>query len=108
VPCHLSDLVPHLREKNFKPIVLDGIFDQRQKELCLPERTLVTDKPEDLEIDDVSVLEFSVIDISKVEADDAAMAEMISRAWTQFRLRTEGWFVLRLRQDGKHQIEFPE
>jgi hypothetical protein len=36
------------------------------------------------------------------------MADMISRAWTKFRLKTEGWLVLLLRQDGKHQLEFPE
>jgi hypothetical protein len=36
------------------------------------------------------------------------MADMISGAWTKFRLKTEGWFLLRLRQNGKHQIEFPE
>jgi hypothetical protein len=33
---------------------------------------------------------------------------MISRAWTIFRLKTEGWFILRLHPDGEHQIEFPE
>jgi len=38
----------------------------------------------------------------------ARFADMISGAWTKFRLKTEGWFVLRLRQDGQHQIEFPE
>jgi hypothetical protein len=36
------------------------------------------------------------------------MADMISRAWTKFRHKTEGCFVLRLRQNGKHEIEFPE
>jgi hypothetical protein len=36
------------------------------------------------------------------------MADMISRAWTKVQLKSEGWFVLRLRQNGKHQIEFPE
>ena len=109
VPSHLSDLAPHLRQKNFHPIVLPvGVLDQQQKELWLPGRTLITDKPEELALDDVPVLEFSLIDISKVKADEAAMADVISRAWTKFRLKTEGWFVLRLRQDGKHQIEFPE
>ena len=54
------------------------------------------------------VLEFSLIDISKVVADEAALADMISRAWTKLRLKTEGWFVLRMQPDGKHQIEFPE
>ena len=109
VPSHLSDLAPHLRQKNFHPIVLSvGVLDQQQKELWLPGRTLVTDKPEELAFDDVPVLEFSLIDITKVKADEAAMADLISRAWRKFRLKTEGWFVLRLRQDGKHQIEFPE
>ena len=68
---------------------------------------LVTDKPEEVAFDDVPVLEFSLIDITEVKADEAAIADMISRAWTKCRLKTEGWFVLRLRQDGKHQIEFP-
>jgi hypothetical protein len=48
------------------------------------------------------------IDITKVKAGEGAMAEMISRAWTTFRLKSEGWFVLRIQPDGKHQIEFPE
>ena len=109
VPSYLSDLAPHLRQKNFHPIVLPvGVLDQQRKEWWLPERTLVTDKPEELAFDDVPVLESSLIDISKVKADEAAIADMISRAWTKFRLKTEGWFVLRLRQDGQHQIEFPE
>jgi hypothetical protein len=76
--------------------------------LLLPHRTLVTDRPEELAIDDVPVLEFSLIDITLVKAGEAAMADMISRAWTKFQLKSEGWFVLRLRQNGKHQIEFPE
>jgi hypothetical protein len=108
VPSHLSALAPHLREKHFHPILLDGVLDQRQKELWLPGRTFVTDKPEELAIDDIPVQECSLIDISEVKVDHAAMAELISRAWTKFRLLTEGWFVLRLRRDGKHHIEFPE
>ena len=55
------------------------------------------------------MLEFSVMDISEVKtADSVALADMISRAWTKHSLRTESGFVLALRQDGKHQIEFPE
>jgi hypothetical protein len=109
VPTHLSNLAPHLRQRNFHPIVLPvAVLNQQQKELWLLGRTLVTDKPEELAFDDVPVLECSVIDITKVKADEAAIADVISRAWTKFRLKTEGWFVLRLRQDGKHQIEFPE
>ena len=108
VPSHLTELAPHLRGKNFHPIVLPaGLLDQQQKEWWLPGRTLVTDQPDELYYD-VPVLEFSLIDISKVMADEAALADMISRAWTKFRLKTEGWFVLRLQPDGKHQIEFPE
>jgi hypothetical protein len=76
--------------------------------LWLSGRTLVTDKPDELAIDDVPVLEFSLIDASKVKADEGAIADMISGAWTTFRLKSEGWFVLRLRPNGKHQIEFPE
>jgi hypothetical protein len=76
--------------------------------LRLPGRTLVTDKPEELDDDDVPVLEFSLIEIAQFKADQAALAGMISSAWARPRLKTEGCFVLRLRQDGKHQIEFPE
>jgi hypothetical protein len=109
VPRHLSDLAPHLRQKNFHPIVLPaGVLDQELKGLWLSGRTLVTDRPEELAIDDVPVLEFSLIDITLVKADEGAMADMISSAWTKFRLKTEGWFLLRLRQSGKHRIEFPE
>jgi hypothetical protein len=109
VPSHLSDLASHLRQKNFYPIALPaGVLDQQLKGLWLSGRTLVTDKPEEFDADDVPVLEFSLIDITLVKADEAAMADMISRAWTTFRLKSEGWFVLRLRQNGKHQIEFPE
>ncbi|MGO9268888.1 MAG: hypothetical protein ACLQOO_01270 [Terriglobia bacterium] len=49
-----------------------------------------------------------MIDITQVKADEAALAGMISLAWAKLRLKTEGCFVLRLRQDGKHQLEFPE
>jgi hypothetical protein len=43
-----------------------------------------------------------------VTSDDATLADVISRAWTRYRLRSEGWFILRLRQDGDHKIQFPE
>ena len=109
VPNHLYDLAPHLRGKNFYPIVLPTcVLDQELKGLWLSGRTLITDRPEELAIDDVPVLEFSLIDITRVKADEAAMADMISRAWTTFRLKSEGWFVLRIQPDGKHQIEFPK
>jgi hypothetical protein len=109
VPRHLSDLAPHLRRKNFYLIVLPAdVLDQELNGLWLSGRTLVTDRPDELAIDDIPVLEFSLIDITLVKADKGAMADMISRAWATFRLKSEGWFVLRLRQNGKHQIEFPE
>ena len=108
VPSHLSGLAPHLRGKNFYPIVLSSTpLDDDHKVWSLAGRTLVTDQPDELYYD-VPVLEFSLIDISKVKADEAELASMISRAWTKFRLKTEGWFVLRMQPDGKHQIEFPE
>jgi len=109
VPSHLSGLAPHLRQKKFHPIVLPSVpLDKQQKESWLAGRTLVTDRLEELDCDDVPVLEFSLIDASKVKADDAALADMISRAWTKMGLKTEGWFILRLRKDGRHIIEFPE
>jgi hypothetical protein len=74
----------------------------------LSARTFVTDQPDDLKYD-VPVLEFSVIDISDVKGEElTAIADIISRAWTKLRLKTEGWFVLTLQQDGEHKIEFPE
>ena len=83
VPSHLSDLAPYLRRKNFHPIILPaGPLDQQKKEWWLPERTLVTDRPEQLNDDDIAVLEFSVIDISNVKAKQAPLADMISLAWT--------------------------
>src|ERR1700688_3175507 len=70
VPGHLSDLAPHLRRKNFYPIVLPaGVLDQELKELLLPHRTLITNKPEEFDADDVPVLEFSLIDITLVKAE---------------------------------------
>jgi hypothetical protein len=109
VPSHLYDLAPHLRKKNFYPIVLPaGLLDQQQKDLLLPGRKLISDKPEELTLDYVPVLGFSLIDITLVKANEGAMADMISSAWTKFRLKTERWFVLRLRQNGKHQVGFPE
>jgi hypothetical protein len=108
VPDHRSGLAPHLRRKNFYPIVLHSSLNQQTKDTMLPGRTLVTDRPEELADDDVPVLEFSIIDISKVKADEMALADMISRAWTKFHLTTEGCFVLRMRSDGQHQIDFPE
>jgi hypothetical protein len=43
-----------------------------------------------------------------IKADDAALADVIGRAWTKMGLKTEGWFILRLRKNGRHTIEFPE
>ena len=48
------------------------------------------------------------IDATGVTSDDATLADVISQAWTRLRLKSEGWFILRLRQDGDHEIQFPE
>jgi hypothetical protein len=78
VPSHLSDLAAHLRRKNSYPIVLPAdVLDQELKGLWLSGRTLVTDRPDELAIDDVPVLEFSLFDASKVKADEGAIADMI-------------------------------
>jgi hypothetical protein len=82
-------------------------MDAESKALVLSQRTLIAKTPQEFE-DDVPVLEYSLIDASDVTSDDATLADFISRAWTRFRLKSEGWFVLRLRQDGEHRIEFPE
>jgi hypothetical protein len=84
-----------------------GVLDAERKALLLPHRTLVTRIPQEFE-DDVPVLEYSLIDATGVTSDDATLADMISHAWTKFRLKSEGWFILRLLQDGDHEIQFPE
>jgi hypothetical protein len=104
----LASLGPHLRRKNFYVINLPaGVLDAERKAMFLSHRTLITKTPGDSKYD-VPVLEYSVIDASDVTLDDDALAEIISRAWTRFRLKSEGWFILCLRQDGDHEIEFPE
>jgi hypothetical protein len=82
-------------------------MDPERKELALSQRTLITKTSQEFE-DDVPVLEYSVIDASGVTSDDATLANIISLAWTRFRLKSEGCFILRLRQDSDHQIKFPE
>ena len=104
----LASLEPFLRRKNYHIINLPaGTMDAERKAVFLSHRTLITKVPEEFKYD-VPVLEYSVIDASDVTAGDAALANVISLAWTRFRLKTEGWFILRLRRDGKHTIEFPE
>jgi hypothetical protein len=78
-----------------------------RKALFLTDRTLITKLPQEYEFE-VPVLELSIIDATGVTLDDATLADFISCAWTRFRLKSEGWFILRLRQDGDHAIEFPE
>jgi hypothetical protein len=105
---NLASLEPHLRRKNFQIINLPaGAMDAERKAMVLTDRTLITTTPQDFEYE-VPVLEFSIIDPSGATVDDASLAGIISRAWTRFRLRSEGWFILRLRQDGDHEIQFPE
>jgi hypothetical protein len=104
----LVSLEPHLEKKNFHIINLpEGEMDPERKELVLSQRTLITKTPQGSE-DDVPVLEYSLIDASDLTSDDATLADFISRAWTRFRLKSEGWFVLRLRREGNHKIQFPE
>ena len=104
----LSSLEPHLRKKNFHIINMPaGAMDAERRALFLTDRTLITKLPQDYEYE-VPVLEFSIIDATGVTVDDATLADFISRAWTRFRLKSEGYFILRLRQDGDHKIEFPE
>ena len=104
----LASLEPDLRRKNFHVINLPaGAMDAERKTMVLTNRTLITTRSQDFEYE-VPVLEYSVIDASEVTVDDAALANIISLAWTRFRLRSEGWFILRLRQDGDHEIDFPE
>ena len=103
-----GSLEPHLRSKNFHVVTLPaGVLDAETKALFLCHRTLVTKTPEAFQYD-VPVLEYSLIDVSEVTPDDATLASIISLAWTRFQLKSEGWFILRLRQDGDHKIEFPE
>jgi hypothetical protein len=105
---NLPSLGPHLKKKNFHVINLPaGVMDAERTALVLSQRTLITKTPQAFE-DDVPVLEYSLIDASGVTSDDATLAEVISLAWTTFRLKSEGWFILRLRRDGDHTIEFPE
>ena len=105
---NLSSLGPHLTNKNFRVVKLPvGPMDADSKSLFLSHRTLLTKAPRGFE-DDVPVLEYSLIDASGVTADDETLASIISRVWTSFRLKSAGWFLLRLRHDGDHKIEFPE
>ena len=104
----LASLESHLRRKNFHIANLPaGVMDAERKAVFLSHRTLVTQTPEDFKYD-VPVLEYSLIDVTSVTVDDESLDDIISRAWTRFRLKSEGWFILRLRQDGGHKIEFPE
>ena len=104
----LASLEPFLRRKNFHIIHLPaGVIDVERKALVLADRTLVTKTPQEFE-DDVPVLEYSVIDVSDMTVEDTTLAHVISLAWTRFRLRSEGWLILRLREDGDHEIQFPE
>ena len=82
-------------------------MDAECKAEFLTHRTLITKTPQEFEYD-VPVLEFSLIDATGVTVVDATLADFISCAWTRFRLKSEGYFILRLRQDGDHEIEFPE
>jgi hypothetical protein len=105
---NLASLEPHLKKKNFQIINLPAdVMDAERKALFLTGRTLITKLPQDFKYE-VPVLEFSIIDATGVNVDDATLADFISRAWTRFRLKSEGYFILRLRQDGDHEIEFPE
>jgi hypothetical protein len=105
---NLASLGPHLIGKKFRVINLPtSVMDAERKALFLTDRTLITKLPQDYEYE-VPVLEFSIIDATGVTVDDATLADFISRAWTRFRLKSEGYFILRLRQDGDHEIEFPE
>jgi hypothetical protein len=104
----LASLEFHLRRKNYHIINLPaGVMDAEHKAVFLSHRTLITKTPEEFKYD-VPILEYSVIDASDVTVDEAALADIISRTWTRNRLRSEGWFILHLRQDDHHKIEFPE
>jgi hypothetical protein len=105
---NLASLGPHLISKKFRVINLPTIvMDAERKALFLTDRTLITKLPQDYEYE-VPVLEFSIIDATGATVDDATLADFISRAWTKFRLKSEGYFILRLRQDGDHEIGCPE
>lgn len=104
----VASLAPHLKSKNFHVITLPvGPLDTETKTLFLCHRTLITKTPQESQYD-VPVLEYSLIDVTGVTVDDESLGDIISRAWTRFRLKSEGWFILRLRPDGDHKIEFPE
>jgi hypothetical protein len=105
---NLASLGPHLISKKFWVINLPtSVMDAERKALFLTDRTFITKSPQDYEYE-VPVLEFSIIDATGVTVDDATLADFISRAWTRFGLKSEGWFILRLRQNGEHTIDFPE
>jgi hypothetical protein len=104
----LAALEPELRRKNFQVITLPmGPVDTDRKAMILTHRTLITTRLQDYEYE-VPVLEFSIIDATGITIDNATLADFISRAWARFRLKSEGYFILRLRQDGDHEIQFPK
>jgi hypothetical protein len=105
---NLASLETHLQRKKFHIVKLPpGVMDAERRAQFLSHRTLITKTMGEFKYD-VPVLEYSIIDVSALTVDDATLAGIISLAWTRFRLKSEGWFVLRLRQDGDHEIEFPE
>jgi hypothetical protein len=90
----LAGLEPHLRKNNFHIINLPvGTMDAERKAMFLSHRTLITK---------------TIIDVSALTVDDTTLADIISRAWTRLRLKSEGYFILHLRRDGNHTMEFPE
>jgi hypothetical protein len=104
----LAGLEPHLRKNNFHIINLPvGTMDAERKAMFLSHRTLITKTPKEFKYD-VPVLEYSIIDVSALTVDDTTLADIISRAWTRLRLKSEGYFILHLRRDGNHTMEFPE
>jgi hypothetical protein len=54
----------------------------------LPGRVFVTNNPRDF-IYSVSLMDFSIIDISHVSKDPQALANVIDRAWVDYSLKAE-------------------
>ena len=85
---NLASLEPHLKKKNFQIINLPAdVMDAERKALFLTGRTLITKTAQDFKYE-VPVLEFSIIEATGVNVDDATLADFISRAWTRFRLKS--------------------
>ena len=104
---NLKEIVPHLENRNIRVITpRQGEDDDHIKKVYLSKRIFITNNSKDF-IDDASSYEYGIIATESLKSKDPIkLAKIISDCISKFNLWSkQHGFILKLKDNGKHELE---